>query len=475
MSRDEIAEPAGDVLPPRVAVLDDDRSSVFVLERFLSREGYRVAAFAEADRFLAAMAEAEPDAICLDLHVPGYEDMALLTEVRRLVPDVPVIMLTADDHPASVVAAMRAGAYDYAIKPIDRERLGFTVRNALAQRDLLVRLRSLEHPGQGRRVGGMFGRSSAMLDVFRQVDGVTARDVPVLLQGEVGTGKARLARAIHARSSRRNHPFVELNLATAPEAVQAATLFGYSRNASRDSAAARRGLLDQAAGGTLLLRDVSELGAVAQAGVLRLLEQGTFLRVGGGAEVPCDMRVIASSSRDLAPALAAGRFREALYFRLAVFDIRVPPLRDRQDDIVPLATEFLREFGHDAGAATAPALTPDAVDALLAYHWPGNVRELSNAIQRAVIASRGEAVDAADLPAYVRDGQAAASGATGPGPADRRKPVVETLDNLERRAVFAAMSRHGGNAAAAARELGIGRATLYRKLKGYGWALPARD
>lgn len=451
-------------------MLDDDPSAVFVLERLLIREGYRVAGFTEPERFLAAIIETEPDAICLDLHVPGYEGMALLAEVRRLVPEVPVIMLTADDHPASVVAAMRAGAYDYATKPIDRERLGLTLRNAVTQRRLLVRLRSLEHPGSGRRIAGMFARSAPMLDLFRQLDAVTARDVPVLIQGEVGTGKARLARAIHARSSRRSQPFVEMNLATAPESVQAATLFGYSRNASPDGRATQRGLLDQAAAGTLLLRDVSELGPVAQAGLLRLLQQGTFLRVGGSAEVPCDVRVIAASSRDLGPALAEGRFSEALYYRLAVFDLRMPPLRDRPEDVVPLATEFLREFGADAGPNASPGLSPDAVDALVAYPWPGNVRELSNAMHRAVIAARGQTVTVDDLPSYVRPGEkeaVAARAARG-----RTEVPAETLESLERRAILGAMSRHGGNAAAASRELGIGRATLYRKLKAYGAATP---
>lgn len=473
MYLNEILHGLDDGVPPRVAVLDDDRSSVLVIDRLLMHGGYRVSAFTEPDRFLASIGEHEPDAICLDLHVPGYEDVGILEAVRKQVPGVPVIMLTADDHPASVVASMRAGAFDYVTKPVDRERLLLTVGHAVKQRRLAQRLHSLEHPAEGRRFANVFGRSTAMLELFRQLDGATGSDVPVLLQGEVGTGKARLARAIHARSGRRNHPFVEVNLSTTPEPVQAASLFGYSRNASRESASSRRGLLDQANGGTLLLRDVGELGPVAQAGLLRLLERGAFLRVGGGADVPCDIRLIASTSRDLSAEVAAGRFREALYFRMAVFDLRVPPLRERQDDIVPLAAELLREHGSAVGVSqNEPVLNPGAVDALLAYGWPGNVRELSNAVQRAAIASGGRPVEASDLPAYVRPGATVAPSA--PIPLFSQELPVETLESLERRAILAAMARHRGNAAAVARELDIGRATLYRKLKQYDFGAAAQ-
>lgn len=453
-----------------MAVVDDDRSAILFIQRLLERSGYRVSPYTDPAQFLAAIAEHQPDAICLDLHVPGYEGVELLAAVRSLQPEVPVVMLTADRTPSAVVQAMRAGAFDYVTKPVDGDRLLMTLSHGISQLRLLQQLASRDLPVGSRRFGQVFARSAEMLGLFRQLDGVTARNIPVLLQGEVGAGKAQLARAIHARSGRRSQPLVELNLATAPEPVQAATLFGYSRNASRDSAASRRGLLDQAAGGTLLLRDVGELGTVAQAGLLRLLEQGTFLRVGGSAEVPCDVRVIATTSRDLGPALAEGRFREALYFRLAVFDLRVPPLRERPDDIVPLATEFLREFGADAGPNASSSLSPEAVDALVAYQWPGNVRELSNAMQRAVIAARGQTVTAEDLPSYVRPGEKETE--TARAERGRADAPAETLESLERRAVLGAMSRHGGNAAAASRELGIGRATLYRKLKAYGSATP---
>lgn len=466
MNPDEVLDDSVGHAPAHVAVMDDDRPSVLVIQRLLEHHGYRVSPYTQATELLAQLAEYQPDAICLDLHVPGYEGTELLGAVRRLLPQVPVVMLTADDNPSSVVAAMRAGAFDYVTKPVDRDRLLMILTHGVSQARLARRLMSLEHPIGNRRFGQVFGRSSRMLDLFRQLDGATGRDVPVLLEGEVGTGKALLARSLHARSPRSRYPFVELNLATAPEPTQAGALFGFSRSASRESSAARRGLLDQASGGTLLLRDVGELGPIAQAGLLRLLERGSFLRVGGGAEVPCDVRIVATSSCDLTPHLADGRFREALYFRLAVFDVRVPPLRERQDDIVPLATDFLRDFSSDSGRPVPPSLSPDAAAALLAYRWPGNVRELSNAVQRALLASRGETVSALDLPSYLR-GDRPPANAGGGWSATSGLPV-ETLESLERRAILAAMGRHGGNAAAASRELGIGRATLYRKLKKYG-------
>ena len=450
----------------RIAVLDDDSSSNLVIERLLKRNGFDPVCSADPSKFIDVMLEVQPEAVLLDLHLPGYSGMEMLTEVRRVAPTVPVIMLTADDKASSVVSAMRSGAYDYLTKPIEPERLLLTVGHAVMEGRLAERVAALERPDGTGRFGILLGRSNAMAEVFRELKAVATQDVPVLLRGETGVGKARAARAIHLHSRRFAKPFVELNLATTPEPQQAAALFGYGRPNGR-SAAARRGLLDHAASGTLLLRDITELGPVAQAGLLRVLERKSFLRMGGGADVPCDVRILAATSKDLSAEVAAGRFREALYFRLAVFDLRLPPLRERFDDVMPLATELLREH---AGAVdlkvSEAAFSPDAVDALLAYEWPGNVRELSNAVQRAMIASGGRLVESAHLPAYVRPGSADQNPSHGVT-VEQALPV-ESLEDLERRAILGAMGRHGGNAAAVARELKIGRATLYRKLRAYG-------
>lgn len=450
-----------------VFILDDDPVFLELAKSILSSAGLRVEAFTAPDRFLASIGQRQPAAICLDLHVPGYEGAALLVAVRNQAPGVPVIMLTGDERSEMVVMAMRAGAFDYVTKRTSVDRLLLTVEHAIREWRLKKQVYALEHPPEGgRHFGRLYGRSPAMLALFRELDFVTEQDLPILIEGETGSGKSALALEVHGRSARRHHPFVELNLSTTPEPVQAGALFGYSRNLLRESAAARRGLLDQASGGTLLLRDVSELGPVAQAGLLRLLERGGFLRVGGNAQVPCDVRLIATTSRDLRPEVAAGRFRESLYFRLAAFDVRVPPLRERQEDILPLAHRLLREHTAALGAGQMDVdVSPDAVDALLAYAWPGNVRELSNALQRAAITSRGRPVSAGDLPAHVRAGASAKP--SPPTQVSHHESAGETLESLERRAILAATARHGGNVAAVARELDISRATLYRKLKHY--------
>ncbi len=454
------ADHGGKTEPPVVALLDTNQSSLLAIDHLLTRQGYRVSGFGDPGRFLAALAGLDPDAICLDVR-PASPD--LLHTTLQAAGRVPVVALTD----GAGTAVVEAGAYDYLTRPLDGTRLVLTLRHAVAERRLARRVAALESPLLGRRFGTVFGRSAAMLDLFRQLDGVSGSDAPVLLRGEPGTGKARLARAVHGRAARRDRPFVEVNLSTTPEPLQAAALFGHSHGAHRVGGLARRGVLDQAPGGVVFLRDVGDLGPTAQAGLLQVLERGAFQRAGGGADVACDVRVMASTSRDLAVDVAAGRFQEALYYRLVGHDLRVPPLRERQEDILPLATELLREHGTAVGLPShALALEPDAADALVAYRWPGNVRELSAAVQRAAIASGGRSVAAADLPAYVR--------AEHPVPVDPPRAAAggelpaETLDSLERRAILAAMRRHSGNAAAVARALGIGRATLYRKLKLYG-------
>ncbi len=450
-----------------VFALDDDPLFLELLAPALQSGGFRVEVFTAPDRLLASLDRGEPGAICLDLHVPGYDDFALLAQVRRRAPSVPVIMLTADAHSEAVVNAMRGGAFDYVTKPFSTDRLLLTVRHAVTEARLARRIHRLEHPLEGgQRFGRVYSRCPAMLEIFRQLDVGRDRDIPVLIHGETGSGKTVLAREAHGRSARRNHPFVELNLSTMPEPMQAAALFGYSRSPHRESTAWRRGLLDQASGGTLLLRGLGDMGPAAQTGLLQLLERGVFLRVGGSMPVPCDVRLMTTTSRDLLPDVAAGRFRESLYFRLAVFDLHVPPLRARHDDILPLAAEFLREHGASFGAGqNAVAVSPDAADVLLEYAWPGNVRELSNTMQRAVMVSGGHPVTAGALPTHMQSIAPAK-----PSPLAQivgHEPPPETLEGVERRAILAAMARHGGSVAAVARELDVSRATLYRKLTHY--------
>lgn len=445
-----------------VVMLDDDVHTLAVVGRLLGDSGYRVESFTDGETCLAGLGRVSPDAICLDLHLPGYQGTSFLRRLRELVPDVPVVMLTGDDRPESVVTSMREGAYDYVTKPVGPDRLLTTIAHAVAERRLVQQVRSLERELGREGYGPMLGRSAAMLNLFRQLERVEGADMPLLLHGEVGSGKGLTARTVHERS-RRQGPLVEVSLSTTPEPLQAALLFGYARGSARGGAVSRRGLLDEAAGGTLLLRDVEELGDAAQAGLLGALERRAFRRVGGSALVPCGVRLIATTARDLGAEVAAGRFREALYFRMRGFDIHVPPLRERPEDVLPLATDVLRRYAAESGMdRPATSLKADAVRAILEYPWPGNARELSNAMQRAAIVAGGRPIVREDLPPYVLRGESPPRSPLAP----QDVPVSgDRMSAIQRRAIAEALTRSDGNVSAAARELGMGRATLYRKMK----------
>ena len=448
-----------------IVVLDDDAAALSVVERILTRAAYRVAVFTDPQQCFTALMDLAPAAVCLDLHIPGYGDTEVLQAVRRLVPDAPVVMLTGDEQPSSVVAAMRHGAYDYLAKPLDGERLLLTLAHAISERGLVRRVKSLERESGVGKLSQVFGRSPVMLDCMRQLESVADREVAVLLHGETGTGKAQMARALHDFSSRRHRPFLAMSLSTIPEDLQAPMLFGYAHGSARGAVASRTGLLDQVMGGTLLLRDVAELGPVAQAGLLHVLDHRAFLRVGGKVEVPIDVRLVASTSHDLGPEVTARRFRAALHLRISAFDLRVPSLREHPDDILPLAVGLLRK--HAEALQRSPlTLGADAAGALLSYRWPGNLRELSNAMQRAAIVAEAHSVSVLDLPAYVRPTRRAESVELS-GAAIEDVTRGDSMAHIQRRAIYDALARHSGNVAAASRDLGIGRATLYRKARAF--------
>ena len=469
----------------RILLVEDDKGISALTKHHLTASGYEVFTAFDGASALATFQTVQPNAVCLDLGLPDMSGMELFEQLRRLDHAVPILVLTADDQVATAVHAMRAGAYDYLVKPVERVKL-------LSSLAAVVRMQRQAETIAARAVPGrhpnMIGDSPLMRMLFQQIERVGESNISVLLHGESGTGKELVANAIHNQSPRRAGPFVAINCAAIPEALQEAQLFGHERGAFTGATQRHIGRFEQADGGTLFLDEVAELRLDLQAKLLRALQERVFHRVGGQTEVRSDFRVIAASHKDLLHAVTTGHFREDLYFRLAVFEVEVPALRSRGEDITLLANHFCNYYA--AEARKAASISPAALEVLQRYDWPGNVRELQNAIHRAIILSNTAQILPADLPprltrAPIVDVVASPLPATGSGGFAAVPPAPFTtntsagsvagtsvpdddLEAVEKRTIIAVLARMAGNMTQAARELGIGRTTLYRKLKKYG-------
>jgi two-component system, NtrC family, response regulator AtoC len=445
-----------------VLVVDDEATSRTLMVRWLEREGFRVFAFETAEAGLLALDEAKPDVVCLDLEMPGMGGIEALGEVRKRMPRVPVVILTATREVATVVEAMQAGAYDFVTKSPDRTKLITTIRNAAEKHRLLVKVDALE----GRGFQALLGESAVMRNLFKELNRVSASDVTVLIRGESGTGKELVAHAIHTESPRRSAPFISLNCAAVPESLQESEFFGHEKGAFTGALSTRKGHFELAHSGTLFMDEIGELSLALQAKLLRVLQERTFQRVGGSHEIRSNFRLIAATHRDLSADVKAGRFRQDLYFRIAVFEVDVPPLRSRVGDVALLARHFLK--AHDAELE----LSPEAESVLKAHDWPGNVRELQNAIQRAAVITEGKLVNAKDLPARLVHFSEAPCADTGRGVSSRELPRTSArparLSEMEKHALMDTLKATEGNVTEAVRRLGIGRTTMYRMMKRYG-------
>jgi DNA-binding NtrC family response regulator len=454
-----------------ILLVDDDVSHCRLLERWLTGGGYEVTTFATGEACLAALAELLPSAVCLDLHMPGIGGLATLEKLRLATPHVPVIMLTADGEVENAVKAVQIGAYDYLVKPVNRSKLLTEVRNAVERGRMAIRLMQLEREADGGDYSGLIGQSPPMISMFRQMDRLATSDISVLIHGESGSGKELVARAIHDHSGRSSGPFAAVNCAAIPESLQESELFGHEKGAFTGATQRKSGRFEEADRGTLFLDEVAELSLSLQAKLLRALQGKNFRRVGGTREISSDFRLITATHRDLENEAKNGRFREDLFFRVAVFELEIPALRERGDDIPVLALHFLEKYAADG---VAPILSADALRILTAYSWPGNVRELENAIQHSLVVSSGVQLRAPDLPPRIRSAarEAEASSPTAdhllePDGNHDSMPLT-TLAELERLAIERTIKHTKGNLSEACRVLGIGRTTFYRKLKGYG-------
>lgn len=436
-------------------VVDDDAAIRFTLEQLLGKRGHEVVSFDDARAALERIAEA--DLLLTDMAMPEMDGLELIAAVKREHPRLPVILITAFGSERVAVNAIKAGAYDYVAKPFDTDDLLQRVGRALETVSLKrENAKLMAERATGRR---FVADSPAMRRLLDAIDRFAGRDVTVLLRGETGTGKEMVASLIHAGSTRRDQPLVRFNCAALPDELADAELFGHTKGAFTGAGEARAGYLEKADGGTLVLDEVGELPLGIQAKLLRAVQQGEVQRVGSSDVGRVDVRIVASTNRDLLAEVQAGRFREDLYYRLAVVDLVVPPLRERREDIAPLARAFAREYAERFGL-DRDELPPTLVTQLERHDWPGNVRELENTIARLAALSRSSFEDA---DASLVLGGSASSAPAPPAEAGLRAEVAA----FERQVLARALDAADGNMSEAARRLKIGRATLFDKLQKY--------
>ena len=446
-----------------VCIVDDDASLREAVGSLLRSEGLKVETFASAREFLASPRLDPPSCLVLDVDLPGLSGLELQQELVKENVRVPIIFLTGHGDIPMSVRAIQAGALDFLTKPVDADRLLGAIAKGIAQDHGAV------------QSGGVVGTSRSWCTVVAQAAKVAPASTTVLLTGESGTGKEVVARLIHGASRSSEGPFVALNCAALPEALLESELFGYEKGAFTGAVSARAGRLEQAAGGTLFLDEVGEMSPAVQAKVLRVLQEREFQRLGGTRTLKADVRVIAATNRNLQTAMTQGAFREDLYYRLHVFAIHLPPLRERQEDILPLLEHFVRELGPVVLGRAAAGISREARADLLAYAWPGNVRELRNAVERALILCEGGLINREHLPwhaAAARNAPLPPPAPPAPVPAD---PVVGDfpasgvdLEAVERTLIERALKQAGQNKSKAAKLLGLSRSKLYSRMERFG-------
>jgi two-component system nitrogen regulation response regulator GlnG len=473
----------------RVLVVDDEESVRWALTKALERAGYRVDLAADGPSGSSAAENPDVDLVLLDVRLPGRDGLAVLGDLRKRRPDLPVIMMTAYGTLQVAVEAMKQGAYDYIGKPFDVDEVLLVVGKALEAQALAREVTQLRQLTEERfDLGGIVGGSPAMQQIFKAVGKVAGTDLTVLLRGESGTGKELIARAVHENSRRKGRAFVPVNCAAIPRELLESELFGHEKGAFTGAVAARRGRFEQADGGTVFLDEVGDMDLSLQTKLLRVLQERRIERLGGEGSIAVDVRIVAATNQDLEGAVALRAFREDLFYRLNVVTIHLPPLRDRREDISALVTHFLAAFSHEQQAAPK-VFSPDALDLMTRYRWPGNVRELENVVKRAAALTPTALVLPDHLPDAVRKGAGGEDAAAGPEtfPVEWMRNEMtrlrDTLDGelhshfvacVERPLLALVLRRTGGNQVKAAELLGINRNTLRKRIKELGVDVPGK-
>ncbi|HEY6003995.1 MAG TPA: sigma-54 dependent transcriptional regulator [Anaeromyxobacter sp.] len=457
---------------PRVLVADDKENMRKLFAKILA-DGYEVETAEDGARAIGLVATREYDVVVTDIRMPGADGFELLAAVKARAPSTEVVLMTGYATVPDAVRAMRMGAFDYLEKPFDPDAALAVVARAAERKRTADAARLAVRPGEEDAFHNLVGRSAPMRAVYRLLEKAARTDATVLLLGETGTGKELAAKAIHYHSARREHRFLPVNCGALPPDLVESELFGHARGAFTGAAMAKRGLFEEAAGGTVFLDEVGELPLAVQVKLNRVLQDREIRRVGENAPVQVDVRVLAATHRDLREEVKAGRFREDLFYRLNVLAIVLPPLRERPEDVPLLAGHFLEKHAR-AVRRTLRGFAPGALGRLVAHGWPGNVRELENTVERAVAVAAGDEIQVEDLPPEVALTSAAPSApGAGPGIAGLaalpyKDAVAEARDRVSREYLAAIMKEFGGNVTRAAERAGMERESLHRLLRRYG-------
>ncbi|MCE9576172.1 MAG: sigma-54 dependent transcriptional regulator [Deltaproteobacteria bacterium] len=442
-----------------VLVVEDDNDEAELVRDLLVRRGHRATIVTTADAAIESLGSSDVEVVITDVHLRGTSGIELCQRVRASHPDIQVIVMTGQADVETAVGALRAGAWDFVVKPIAADTLVAAVNRAVEHHRVRGELRRLRAGLSARPADGIIGDSHAIREVRELVGRVADGDATVLITGESGTGKELVAQALHHVGPRKREPFVALNCGAVPANLLESELFGHVKGAFTDARRDRAGLFVQAGNGTILLDEIGEMPMEMQVKLLRVLQQRTVRPVGGDDEVPFTARVVCATNRDLETEVEEGRFRQDLYYRVNVVTIEVPPLRGRGGDVLLLAHHFLRGIAERTGKAVG-SISADAARKLLDYDWPGNVRELENCMERAVALARLTEIVVDDLPAKLREHQSKRLVISGDDPSD-----LVTLAEMERRYVRQVLGACNGNKTHAARTLGIDRRSLYRRLE----------
>jgi DNA-binding NtrC family response regulator len=437
----------------KILIVDDELIMRESLAGWLERDGYVVETAASGEEGLERLKDTRFDILLLDIKMDGMSGLDVLKTVKASDPDVAVVMITAYGSISTAIDAMKKGAYDYLLKPFDPNELGVLIEKIIqsqnqARENLFLR----EQYKDRSRFESMLGQSAAMQRVFDMIQDVAPTQATVLITGETGTGKGLAAKAIHTHSPRCDGPFVIVNCGAFPEHLLESELFGYQKGAFTDAKTTKKGRIELAHRGTLFLDEIGEISMRMQIDLLRVLEDRIFYRVGGTQPIEADFRVIAATNRDLGEAIKKGAFREDLFYRLNVISFRMPPLRDRKDDIPLLAEHFLRRFSQETNRAV-DRFSREAMDEMMLYEWPGNVRELENAVERAVVVGKERRVMPQDLPIF--------------SPEHTRYPSDSSLKAVEKSHISHILMENQWNISRSAAILGIDRSTLYSKIRRY--------
>jgi two-component system nitrogen regulation response regulator GlnG len=477
----------------KILVIDDEPGVCFAFEKFLRAEGHSPVICASAEDALARIPREKPDLIITDLRLPGMSGMDLLEQINRDGSDIPVIMITAHGTMKAAVEAMRLGAYEYLVKPIDLDEAKIHIDRALEstrknreieklQQELAGLYGAANAPGRSPAAEppGIIGRTAAMQEVYKKIGAVSMSDATVIITGESGTGKELVARAIHFNSARRGGPFEPINCASLPETLLESELYGHEKGSFTGAIRQKRGKFEAANGGTVFLDEVGDIPPGIQVKLLRFLEDRKFTRVGGTEHLSADVRIVAATNQNLEEKIKNGTFREDLYYRLSVVAINLPPLRERREDLPLLTAHFLSRY-------EGQEITQEALEMLKRHQWPGNVRELRNAVEHAVVLSRGKAIAPEHLPEHIAKSRgvespleeanlqaqinelSASAFARRFGRPDAEGQLYEGMMEMwERPLIERALKECGGNQVRVAALLGIHRTTLRKKIRHYG-------